>query len=346
MGFRFPSPSSRQTDPLELPATRALIESLFRAGYIGEEARQIALEEVGTPQRWWLWTSRMLLFVGSSLVFSGIVFFFAYNWSQMGRFTKLGLAEGGIVLCLAAAWLVGLDRVAGKVLLLGAAMLVGVFLAVYGQIYQTGADAYELFAGWAVIIALWVVISRFDGLWFLWITLVNTAFIFYWVQVLAPEQVVSGTTLCLVLAGLNGAALVGREWTENLGIKWLVSLWYRKLLLAAVLAYLTIPTVSMILDGEVRFLVQPLAVFSYCAGLGVAYWYFRYVKRDLLVLTLCIFSICVVLLFGTGKIIFRGQESPGHFLLFAVIVVGIFTAATFVLRWNHRTMMQENSDVS
>ncbi len=40
-----------------------------------------------------------------------------------------------------------------------------ILLAVYGQTYQTGADPYELFFGWAILIIGWVAISRFAPLW-------------------------------------------------------------------------------------------------------------------------------------------------------------------------------------
>ena len=45
------------------------------------------------------------------------------------------------------ALLVGLDRAFGQVLLIAASVLTGVLLAVIGQVYQTGADVFELFVG-------------------------------------------------------------------------------------------------------------------------------------------------------------------------------------------------------
>ncbi|MBC8290414.1 MAG: DUF2157 domain-containing protein, partial [Planctomycetes bacterium] len=45
----------------------------------------------------------------------------------------------------------------------------GVFLAVFGQVYQTGADEWLLFAGWAGLILPWTALSRFEALWILWL---------------------------------------------------------------------------------------------------------------------------------------------------------------------------------
>ena len=106
----------------------------------------------------------MLLLFGSALVLAGIIFFFAYNWAAMGKFLKFGLIEAGIIVCIVASHLRGRTDLSGKVLLLSGAVLVGVLLAVYGQIYQTGADAYGLFICWAVLIFGWVIISEFAAL--------------------------------------------------------------------------------------------------------------------------------------------------------------------------------------
>ncbi|MET0346849.1 MAG: DUF2157 domain-containing protein [Casimicrobiaceae bacterium] len=54
----------------------------------------------------------------------------------------------------------GLDTLPGKAALVVAALLVGALLALVGQVYQTGADRFELFAAWAVAIVAWVLVAR------------------------------------------------------------------------------------------------------------------------------------------------------------------------------------------
>ncbi|WP_315814113.1 hypothetical protein [Paraflavitalea speifideaquila] len=46
-------------------------------------------------------------------------------------------------------------------MLTAAAVLLGVLMAVFGQVYQTGANAYDLFLSWTIAITLWVVIANF-----------------------------------------------------------------------------------------------------------------------------------------------------------------------------------------
>src|SRR5690606_30155924 len=69
---------------------------------------------------------------------------------------------------------------------------VGVLFAVYGQIYQTGANAYDFFLAWTIFVTLWVLVSNFAPLWFLYLILINTTFILY------SEQVATDWSLALV----------------------------------------------------------------------------------------------------------------------------------------------------
>lgn len=101
---------------------------------------------------WSVWAVRLLMALGTGHVLAGIVFFFAFNWADMSPFAKFATIQGGIALAAIAAIVSGLDRPVGQSLLIAASVLTGVLLAVFGQIYQTGADAYELFVGWALLI--------------------------------------------------------------------------------------------------------------------------------------------------------------------------------------------------
>ncbi len=118
---------------------------------------------------WKLWLDRGLLSLGVALVLAGIGYFFAHNWDHLTNNDKLGLAGGAVLVSLVGATWAGLDRFPGKLLLLAASALVGVYLAVFGQIYQTGADTYELFTGWAFLIFPWVALGRLMPLWILWL---------------------------------------------------------------------------------------------------------------------------------------------------------------------------------
>ena len=285
----------------------------------------------------------MLLFFGSALVLAGIIFFFAYNWAAMGRFLKLGSIEAGIIVCIVASHLLGTTRLSGKVLLLSASVLVGVLLAVYGQTYQTGADAFELFIGWAVLILGWVIISDFAALWLLWLILLNTGAILYWHQVGHPAHSIRYEFLCLAVALLNGAALTLREVGVRKGLKWLYGRWLRGILLAASLVALSLPTIDLIVDFGSTAEVTALAAFAWAVAAVGGYACYRFKLRDMVPLALIVTNACVILLTLIGKVLFKnmGFNEPGMFLFFALIILAVVSGAAFWLRKTAATMACE-----
>jgi uncharacterized membrane protein len=93
----------------------------------------------------------MLLVLGVSLITAGIIYFFAFNWLKIPPMIKLYSIQAGIIGCVGAAYYYSLQNTIGQICLLVASALMGVFMAVFGQIYQTGADAYQLFMMWSIL---------------------------------------------------------------------------------------------------------------------------------------------------------------------------------------------------
>ena len=327
---------------LDEEASWERVAELHAAGYLEAEARNAAWAMLRRSRAWWQWTDRLLLVLGAALVLSGVIFFFAYNWAEMGRFPKFGLLQAAMLACLAGCWWLGLDRLPGKVLLTAAGILVGVVLAVYGQTYQTGADPYELFQGWALLILAWVIIGRFGALWLVWLVLVNTALVLYWGQVLEPNDAAEWQSLFLVLGLLNGAFAVSREWAERVGWDW-ASRWLRWPLLATALGWLAIPSVAFLADEGREPFLEGLALAVLLAYLACGWIYYRYRSPDLLSLTLCVTCLCLLVLTLTGNILFDLLDEGATFLLFGLLVVGVVSAATFWLRLTSLAMSREEN---
>jgi uncharacterized membrane protein len=132
------------------------------------------------------WQQFLRLFfisLGVSFTTTGILFFFAYNWADLHKFMKIGLIESLIIVTIGAVLFSKLSVTIKNIFLTAASILVGVLFAVFGQIYQTGANAYDFFLGWTLFITVWVVISNFAALWLLFIILINTTVILYSQQV-------------------------------------------------------------------------------------------------------------------------------------------------------------------
>jgi uncharacterized membrane protein len=319
----------KKEDILKLPAKSPVVEFLYEKKLLSDAARDEALKFIH-PLDWWYWTNRFLLFFGAALVLAGIVFFFAFNWEVMTPLLKFTLIEVGILACVLGAFKTGLDKITGKMLLMSAAVLVGVFLAVFGQVYQTGADAYELFLGWLLLIAGWVIISRFAALWLLWLILINTALIFYWEQVFVPNKGAYYYTLFMFLAAINTTGMAFFLYGLQKGIEWLKSTFYYRLIYASILLYLSVPSIGFII-GARRSSVIPLLVFVLFMAAG--YVLFRVHFPDIVALTTWAFTGCIVLLFAIGRALFRDNlNAPSLFLLFGIIVIGVFGGSVMWLR--------------
>ena len=325
----FSHPAEHEFSGLE--ANRALIDRLYADGVMTESAYNAALSYISRQRHWWTWINRSLLFSGSALALAGIVYFFAYNWSRVSPRAKFSLIEIILLGCLIGAWKVGLNRIGGQVLLLAASMMVGVFLAVFGQIYQTGADSYQLFLGWAVLIFAWVLLGRFGALWIMWLTLVNVSLILYFSQVVHPNMYDIDEALLLLLAFLNVFALAVREFCHiKLKVKWLEQNWLRWVLLLSVFIYLLIPSEQFIVDIPRHWhSVLPLFVLTtIIVGAVVTY---RYLSPDLFALTLCTLAFCIPTLTLVGRVMVESQV-PFAILGFGFVVVITASGMAFLLR--------------
>lgn len=158
-----------------------------------------------------------MLFLGLGISFSttGIVFFFAFNWDSLHRFTKLGLVQGLIVLTFSSVLLFKFKPLVQKIVLSSISVLVGVLLAVFGQVYQTGANAYDLFLAWTLFISIWVLVANFAPLWVIYIALFNITLVLY------AEQVAHSwdeMLLSILLFGINSLFLISfmvlPKWTK------------------------------------------------------------------------------------------------------------------------------------
>lgn len=187
--------------PLDDAATAARLHALGRAGVLdaGGVGEALAIAAGGPDAAGWrALATRLLTGAGAGLCVAGVIFFFAANWDELHRFTRLG-AVGGVMVGVAALAILRRGTLAGRVALTAAVGLVGATLAVYGQIYQTGADVWTLFAGWALLTLPWALAGRFEPLWVLWLVVVELA-VGLWIEQIAPQEHAAWTALLMAAA--------------------------------------------------------------------------------------------------------------------------------------------------
>lgn len=139
------------------------------------------------PHSWPRFLSRCAGGVGTLLLASGLITWIAANWWHWSAWLRLGLVQAVVIICLLLAWYlkswqnkVHPDLATSSLLSGLAAVAVGGLLALIGQIYQSGADPWQLFALWALLILPLVLTVRSLFLSLLQIVLLNLALYLYW----------------------------------------------------------------------------------------------------------------------------------------------------------------------
>ena len=305
---------------------RSEVLQWFDAGRVPPGREEEALRASGIlPSRadWYLFFEKLTLWLGIVALAAAAIFFFAFNWEDLGRFAKLGLVEAAILGGLIALWWTDIDRIAAKAVLVLLTLLVGALLALTGQIYQTGADTYELFAWWALLILPWVLVSRFSPLWIVWLVILNLAVFLYFLRGSW------GDALIWSLFGLNTLALAGWEAAHRRGTAWLEDDWPPRLVAIASGFWATALAIQAVVDS--RGGEAAVAALVYLGWLVAIYGWYRHVRVDLFMLAGGVLSLIVtVAIFLTDNLGNRGDA--GAFLIIGLVVIGMSGAGAVWLR--------------
>ena len=279
---------------------------------------------------WRQWALRALLVLGAAHLLAGVVFFFAYNWDELGPFARFGLLQGALIVALIAAFAAGLHRPAGQALLIAASVVTGVLFAVIGQVYQTGADAWELFVAWSILVLPWVLASRSSVHWFLWGALALTAISTYGGQVLVPLGVIKAHDFTALVGGLVIGFLALYEFVVWAGSEWLRERWLRVSLALVGLAILVVPAIGFVLDRDEMAL--GCAMFLVAAS-SLGYTYARVLPEFAVVAIATGFAALLAMAAG-GRVIFEIVGTDGEAgrlvmgLLLLLLWCGFLTAST------------------
>jgi uncharacterized membrane protein len=187
---------------LELPAKRGRLHALAASGVLDEAELERSLELAGyrpTTASWSAYLYWHALIIGVVLLAAGAVFFVAANWSALPGFVRMGIVGAAMVIATLIGGYLG-DTLAGRATTLLGGLLFGPLLAVYGQVYQTGADAWQLFAMWTIVLIAYGVLVRFEGTWVLALLGLHVA-TFTWIDQELGTDFYAGTG-AFVIAGL------------------------------------------------------------------------------------------------------------------------------------------------
>jgi uncharacterized membrane protein len=294
-------------------------------------------------ERWMLWLERFILGVGIAFFLSGICFFLAYNWTDLHKFAKLGLVQGLLLGLLVAVILrKNMDYIA-QLLLVAVVVMVGISFAVFGQIYQTGADAYDLFLVWTLAVIPFVVISKFPILWLIWLVLLNLTITLWQEQILGYRE---RDSVKLLMFFINIFATIVWE----IGVwkfKWNFTLrWFPRITVAVALFAITLLIMTGMTQGSYSEKKWYYGI-SYILGLilypSIIYLYLKYFK-DLIFIALSVISILVVICTFILRFV---DDDLGGFFLTGTLCIGvtIYMVKTLVKvhgEWKKQANISEN----
>lgn len=287
---------------------------------------------------WRQFLGRATLWLGIVLLGSAVVCWVAANWPAMTKIQRFAGAQGLLALsAVIAAWVAwrlreatGVRRHGVGALLVLAGLFLGALLALLGQTYQTGADTWELFAWWALLLLPWALAGASQALWLLWALILNVA-VALWLgeRLLSWWWSLSGAGFpALVLAALNLAMLACWEWVaHHRHVSTRVGPRVLALLAQGVLV------AALLFDfGALADLASATGIAWIATTLGMGFYY-QQVRRDLVILALLAAAMICVSLRVVGAWLL--ELEPGVWA--ALPLAGLLMAeAVWAVRWLRR----------
>ena len=292
------------------------IQIIARHSNLSEQSiHQLLKSNIYSNNKSW-YSFLKLFFISLGVVFTtaGIIFFFAYNWVDLNKFVKIGLIQGLIIAIAAVVLFSKLSLDIKNILFTAVSILVGVLFAVFGQIYQTGANAYDFFLGWTMAIAMWVVISNYPPLWVVFIVLINTTVLLYAEQVARDW---SGVFICTLLFSINVLFLIFFLIAKKLNNSLNAPNWFTSIIALATTSYSTIGISMGIFEKDRMFLIL-VTLTIVCYGLGI-----KYALKERLGFYLAIIPFSIIIIIST--LFIKISDDASTFFLISLFIIASVT---------------------
>jgi len=265
---------------------------------------------------------RGLAVLAAALLGFGLVMWIAANWDTLGRFGRFALLMGfTAAMGAGAVW----RPQARAPLALLALLAIGGLFAYFGQTYQTGADAWQLFALWAALALPLCLGARSDVLWAPWALVVMVAISLWTHAHLGQRWSVQPEDLSThVAAGLAAAVVVGglsRGLQHYTG----AGLWGLRTAVTLAVVMLTFTSLSGLFHDPVapHYL---FGVLLLAGGAALLAWRPAF---DVFALSAVALGLNTLVTCGLGRALFHngGSNDVGAFLFIGVVAAGLLAAS-------------------
>ncbi len=284
---------------------------------------------------WSSFLNQLLIWLGIIALSSGVIFFFFFFFFFFCRFIKFAFFESAMLVSAISYFYFAAQQHIKTAILFGMALLTGALLALVWVTYQTGADPWQFFAVWCVLILPWVFISRASSLWLLWSGLLNLSIFLY----LDTHRGILGFMFreeqyFWIFASINTVLLIGFEflsWIENRDGHSLSTISVQNRYAAQVIA---------IVAGFFVTWIACIGIFDsrsyngwgklvYVVWIAVAFKLYRYHYKDLLILSAGTLSGIIVVMAFLIKALGRSLVDWG----FLVLTIAIIALSSFAAIW-------------
>lgn len=253
--------------------------------------------------------------LGTSLLLSAVVYFYASNWGALSRWEKLAPLFAAVAVLYAVSE--ALARKPGRAFLsrlslLACCLCFGIGLALIDQTYNSHADSYSLFALWLVPALLFAVLTRWQPFYFLAYILGHLAYLLYFFPPLDrgnPSEL-RALIILMTLTALNLLILAATE------RQLLNSLVLKLMSFAASFFLLLYSSEAYMLGGYGRALNIPLLLL-----LALAVFYYHRVQNKAYLLLSGLFVSITVTVKYFRLLIEYADES---FILWSMLFVILF----------------------
>jgi uncharacterized membrane protein len=269
-----------------------------------------------------------LVWIGAISLIMSLLFFMAFNWEGMGKFAKFLMVE--VVMFASVTLYMFLDKykLVQEVLLMLSSITLGILLALIGQTYQTGADPWQLFALWAILMPPWAIVAGASSLWLLWILLFNLATLLYFQKFELSFFTIfeMKNDLLLLLFTLNAIlwivwetlALKYKSFSSQLALKFLIVL-----SLAAISTLVIVNMYEYYDDNK----TEKVYFLLYGLSMSVIYYVYRIKMLNVSIMALWTLSLLMVSISLFIRFLSHGFFD---FLLFLLLFVAVATTLSII----------------
>ncbi|RZL64227.1 MAG: DUF2157 domain-containing protein [Variovorax sp.] len=262
----------------------------------------------------------------------GLIMWVAANWDSLGRMGKFGLLQGWVALTALAAWRVAALRTPmGLLCLLG----IGALFAYFGQTYQTGADAWQLFALWALLALPLCLGVRSDVVWLPWVVVACSGISLWTYTHTDHRWRADGSDLPIHLVGWALGALIvtllspwAQRWTGGASSA-------RRLALLAMVVSITLAAVAGLFSehGMAHYLLGLAVLGTAAVVLLQPRWF------DIFGLSAVVLSLDALLVGGWVRLMFNDSSAGdliGRLLLTGLVAAGLLAASVALIMRRHK----------